>query len=130
MSVVSHRLPITVDWQRISADNIYAAAAVHMNPPEAGMFSNKGSRKQCQDLGLGNVAYQADIQKAVLIPGLRTKFYPASFLLHVHSGEKVKSGQPVNFFFIDPDRHRTAPIIPKQLQCDKDIGKFTQMQSV
>ena len=76
MSVVSHRLPITVDWQRISADNIYAPAAIHMNALKTGMFSNKSSGKQSQDLCLGNISHQTDIQKPVLIPGAGAKSYP------------------------------------------------------
>lgn len=130
MSVVSHRLSIAMDGQRISADNIYAPAAIHMNALKTGMFSNKSSGKQSQDLGLGNIAYQTDIQKPVLIPGTGAKSYPASFLLHVHSRQEVETGQPVDLFFIDPDRYRAALIFQQQLQSYIDISEFTQAEYV
>ena len=130
MPVTSRRFSIAVYRQGIPADNIYAAAAVHMNSPETCMLAHKSCRKQSQDLCLGEIPYQADVKKPVLKLGLGTKFYSAAFLFHVHSGEKIKPGQPVYLFFIDPDRYRTTLITQQKLQGYKDVGEFPKFQPV
>ena len=101
-----------------------------MNSPETCMLAHKSCRKQSQDLCLGEIPYQADVKKPVLKLGLGTKFYSAAFLFHVHSGEKIKPGQPVYLFFIDPDRYRTTLITQQKLQGYKDVGEFPKFQPV
>ena len=119
-----------MDGQRISTYNIYAPAAIHMNSFKTRMLSDEGRGKQSQDLCLGNISHRQISRSPSLIPGAGTKPYPASFLLHVHGCQEVEPGQPVDLFFIDPDRYRTALIFQQQLQSYIDIGKFAKAESV
>ena len=57
------------------------------------MLTKKGSGEKCEDFQFFDLSHQADIQLLIVKNSIRTEFYAASLVFHIHARDEEKNGK-------------------------------------
>lgn len=100
--------------ERTLADDLHHMPLFYLYASEPRVFPNKSSGQHGNDLQLGELSGNTDVDLSIRVICVRTKFTASSFILQIHAGYKKAAGEAQYLFLIQADIH-AAGAVEKQL---------------